>query len=111
MREGILNARCVIAIITEGPTKEKNYFKRGFCLKELRWALESNVKIQPVVRVEDKSAIGKFLDGAPADLKGLGKINFIDLHRGNKESFEVGVKMLVESLAKPNPLAALAGGR
>ena len=111
MREGVVGAKCVIAIITEGPTKNDDYFKRAFCLKELRWALESNVKIQPVVRVEDKSAIGKFLDGAPADLKGLGKITFIDLHRGNKESFEVGVKMLVESLAKPNPLAALAGGR
>ena len=104
MEEGVRNAKCVIAIITEGPTKKENYFNRKYCLQELRWALESNVKIQPVVRVEDKEAIPKLLDGAPADLKDLGKITFIDLHRGNKESFEVGVKKLVESLEKPNPL-------
>ena len=104
MREGILNARCVIAIITEGPTKEKNYFKRGFCLKELRWALESNVKIQPVVRVQDKNAIDKLLGGAPDDLKGLGKIDFIDLNRGDADYFEAGVTKLVESLEEPNPL-------
>ena len=109
MREGVLNSRCVIAIITEGPTKKENYFERPFCLKELRWALKSNVKIQPVVRVQDKNAIGKLLDGAPDDLKGLGKIDFIDLNRGHVRYFDVGVDLIVESLGKTNPLAARAG--
>ena len=102
MREGVLNSRCVIAIITEGPTKKENYFERKYCLQELRWALESNVKIQPVVRVQDKNAIGKLLDGAPDDLKGLGKIDFIDLNRGDADYFEAGVTKLAKSLEQPN---------
>ena len=105
MREGVLNARCVIAIITEGPTKNDNYFNRPYCLKELGWALESNVKIQPVVLGQDKKAIGKLLGGAPDSLKGLRNITCIDLHRGNAVYFEAGVKLVIESLEKPNPLA------
>ena len=58
MEEGVRGSRCVIAIITEGPTKNDNYFNRPYCLKELGWALESNVKIQPVVLGQDKKAIG-----------------------------------------------------
>ena len=103
MEEGVRGAKCVIAIITEGPEPEpgkpsNDYFKRPYCLKELRWARESGVMIQPVVRVQDKNNIGKFLEGAPADLKDLGDIEFIDLHRGNASYFDVGVNLIVQEL-------------
>ena len=103
MEEGVRGAKCVIAIITEGPEPEpgkpsNDYFKRPYCLKELRWARESGVMIQPVVRVQDKNNIGEFLKGAPADLKDLGHIEFIDLHRGDASYFDVGVNKIVQEL-------------
>ena len=98
MEYGVRNSRCVIAIITKGPTSPNDdYFARTFCLSELRWAIDANVQIQPVIAVQDKDRIHEFLAGAPADLRQLGSIDFIDLNRGDHEYWAVGVKKIVRA--------------
>ena len=91
MKEGVKNSEIFIAIITAA------YFTREFCIAELRWAREAGKPIQPVIRAEDKQRIGEFLDMAPADLKDIGKINFIHLDRGDIEYWELGVKKVLSA--------------
>ena len=100
MEEGVKNSSCVVAIITDScvtseddPNKgpEQNaYFNRWMCIQELRWAVQYNVPIQPVVRAEDKKKIGDFIQMAPDDLKFLGSIDWKHLDRGNKRFFDLG---------------------
>ena len=78
------------------------YFKRDFCVQELRWALQADVTIQPVLRVEDKARIGEFLSLAPDDLKCLGGIDWVDLNRNDSEYWELGVVKVLRSIAKQN---------
>jgi hypothetical protein len=63
MQEGVRNSAVMIAIITPAcvnPDKPHDdpgsnaYFARDYCVKELRWAREAGVPIQPVIRSEDK---------------------------------------------------------
>ena len=87
MKEAATNSRCILAIVTgvcpraepdEGEKPEDNaYFKRPYCMNELRWAREASVPIQPVIRAEDKKNIGGLLSLAPEDLRDLGKVDFI----------------------------------
>ncbi|XRB18354.1 TIR domain-containing protein [Pseudoscourfieldia marina] len=90
MREGVVNSKLVIAVITDGGGVPGNaYFEREYCVKELRWAFEQGVTIQPVIRMEDKQRIGEFLNGvqgnspsktfagAPEDLKHLAEIDWM----------------------------------
>lgn len=109
MYEGILNSTVVVAIIT-GPTVNPDspdddpvtnaYFSRDCCLRELQWACESNVQIQPAVRSEDKKKIGELMDGAPANLKHLLDIDFIDFDRSKAQRFKVDVDSLIEVLVR-----------
>ena len=105
MQEGVENASCVIAIIS-GPTLEANdedgskgrknaYFSRSFCLKELRWARAKNVPILPVVSDDDKKHISELLATVPEDLRSLGSEDFVDLHRTDKEYWDVGIKKIL----------------
>ena len=84
--------------MTQGPADDDHYFRRDFCLAELRWAIDAGVAIQPVVRVEDKQKIGELLAVAPNDLQHLGGIDWIDLNRGNTEYFELGCRMVARRL-------------
>jgi hypothetical protein len=87
MREGVQNCRCFIAIVTgpynrAGAAEDENpedsaYFKRAYCIQELRWAVEAGVPIQPVILREDKHRIGNLLSQAPSDLKHLGGVDFM----------------------------------
>ena len=107
MQEGVTKSTMVIAIITgacknnDRPSdKEEDnaYFNRPFCVKELQWAKEAGITIQPVIRMEDKTEIGTFLSQAPDDLKDIGNIDFIDLNRSDKEYWDVGVNKIVRAL-------------
>ena len=111
MEEGVKNSSCVIAIITDscvtseddpnkGGPEQNAYFNRWMCQQELRWAIKYNVPIQPVIRTEDKRKIGNFIKMAPDDLKFLGGINWIDLNRGNKRYFDLGIDMVIEGVDK-----------
>ena len=104
MREGVHGSRVVIAIITDDgdPEKKENaYFERPFCLSELRWALDANIFIQPVVAADDKQRIGELLAKAPDDLRDLlGSTDFIHLDRNDKEYWDVGVGKIRRILGK-----------
>ena len=103
MKEGVFGSKHVLAIVT-GPCAypdsddlpEANaYFSRPYCLLELRWALEAKVRIQPIVRSEDKPKIGSFMDAAPSDLKELGDTMFIDLAYSDREYWQVGLNKII----------------
>ena len=119
MEEGAKNSKCVVALITDAcvnndcsacvngncpenkPGKdhapENNaMLNRWMCQQELRWAVENDVPIQPVVRAEDKKKIGNFIQMLPADLKILGGVDWKHLDRGNKRYFDLGVDMILE---------------
>ena len=100
MEEGVRNSQCVIAIITQGPDDASHYFRRPFCVNELRWALEAGVKVQPVVRVEDKGKISDFMSVAPDDLKLLGSIDWLEIIRSDKTYFSVGVDKIIAKLGQ-----------
>ena len=87
------------------------YFKREYCVKELRWALEAGVPIQPVIRAEDKASIGDFLDLAPEDLRHLGKTDWIDLNRNDRDYWEVGVKKMFRGIDKLQKRASTPSAR
>ena len=83
MEHGVRASRCFLAIVTgacvnaDRPDDDpagNAYFRRPYCLKELRWAAEAAKPIQPIVRAEDKQNIGTFLEDAPDDLQFLGGI-------------------------------------
>ena len=109
MEEGVKNSKCVVAIITDscatsaddpkkGGPEQNAYFNRWMCQQELRWAIQYNIPIQPVIRAEDKKKIGEFIEMAPDDLKFLGGIDWKHLDRGNKRFFDLGVEMVIEGM-------------
>ena len=101
MREGVHGSRVVIAIITDDGDPGNAYFERPFCLSELRWALDANIFIQPVVAADDKQRIGELLAKAPDDLRDLlGGTDFIHLDRNDKEYWDVGVGKIRRILEK-----------
>ncbi|GHP12325.1 hypothetical protein PPROV_001105300 [Pycnococcus provasolii] len=99
MEEGAKNSTMVIAIVTGGgDNPDHAFFRREFCLQELRWAQSVGASIQPVITVDDKKRIGEFLSAAPSDLQALGQVDWIDMNRGAVQYWEVGVDMLEERL-------------
>eukprot|EP01045_Picozoa_sp_COSAG04_P017418 COSAG04_NODE_1540_length_6420_cov_3.248220_4_plen_404_part_00 len=100
MEEGVKNSRCVIAIVSgpqEGKGEETAYFKRPFCLKELRWAVEVGIHIQPVVAAEDKDKITEFFADIPSDLQHLKSANWEHIDRKDKDYFELGVTKICQA--------------
>ena len=98
MEEGITNSDKVLILISE------SYFKSDYCCKELRWARDAQKELVVCIDVKNKKRIAEFLDTAPKDLKRLGEINFIDLNRGDKDYWKVGVKKIMEAETRQMPL-------
>ena len=97
MQEAVENSHAVLAVITgDGPGDENAYLNRPFCLKELRWAFEKGTHVQPVVHLKDKERIGEFIKMAPADLKRIGSIDFVDLNHTDKRYWDVGLGIIFE---------------
>jgi hypothetical protein len=113
MREGVVGAECVVAIVTgpaDGSDAESAYFARPLCVQELRWARDAAVAVQPVVRVEDKQRIGELLAGAPSDLRSLGSVDFIELIRSDHEYWQTGLNKLIRAAERAtSPRAAVPG--
>ena len=84
----------------DGPDDENAYLKRPFCLKELRWAFEKGTHVQPIVHQKDKERIGMFIKMAPADLKRIGSIDFVDLNPSDKQYWNVGLGKIFDKLAQ-----------
>ncbi len=109
MEEGVKNSRCVIIVVT-GPCihpdrpehnspeaqLENATFNRWMCRKELRWAVESFIPIQPVIQIADKPKIGKLMELVPSDLEFLCDLNWEDLNRSNERKFRLGAEMAWE---------------
>ena len=100
MEKAVTTSKFTIAILCDG------YFERPFCLKELRWAREAGVFIQPVLMDEDKSRINVLLnggtyadgtrfEGVPKDLRDLGSVDMIDLNMSDPEYFELGLGKII----------------
>eukprot|EP01043_Picozoa_sp_COSAG02_P036093 COSAG02_NODE_2624_length_8398_cov_18.889505_2_plen_1247_part_00 len=99
MEEGVKGARCVIAIVSgvENGQQGTAYFERPFCLRELRWAMEAEVLIQPVVVAEDKGKITEFVEMIPQDLHHLTRLNWNHLDHKDQRFFELGVTIILEA--------------
>ena len=112
MKEGVQNSTMCVAIISDGDgTNGTAYFQRDFCKKELRWARDANVFIQPVINIEDKSRIGEFMQQAPEEFKFLGCINFLELYRGSVDFWETSVNGVVKVLNEERKKKMIYPGR
>ena len=101
MQEAVENSHAVLAVMTgNGPDDEDAYLSRPFCLKEVRWAFEKGTHVQPIVHQKDKERIGEFIQMAPADLKRIGSIDFVDLNPSDKQYWNVGLGKIFDKLAQ-----------
>ena len=97
MQEAVENSHVVLAVMTgDGQDDENAYLNRDFCLKELRWAFKKGTHVQPVVHQKDKERIGKFIEMAPADLKRIGSIDFVDMNPSDKRYWDVGLGIIFD---------------
>ena len=104
MEEAARNSKCLVAIVTgaenEGDPEDSAYLRRDFCLRELRWARDAGVPIQPVYNREDKHRIGEFVGQLPEDLRDLGNVNFLPLDRISPATWQTSVDELNSSIAE-----------
>jgi predicted acylesterase/phospholipase RssA len=114
MNEAAQTSRCILAIVSgverAGDPEENAYFKRPLCCKELCWALEAGVPVQPIIHADDKKRIGEFLALAPPDLQHLAGVDFIHLDRSRPAYWQVGVDEVIkgaDSLASQAAAAAI----
>lgn len=108
MKEGVQSSRCVLAIVSgaaDNSSEDTAYFRREFCLKELRWALEADVFIQPVVAAEDKRKITEFFALIPDDLQHLKCINWEHVDRHDRDYFKLGVTKILTSSRVVEPMS------
>eukprot|EP01045_Picozoa_sp_COSAG04_P012832 COSAG04_NODE_880_length_9669_cov_3.805747_3_plen_2321_part_00 len=119
MEEGVKNSRCVVAIISGAWADPQNsdvnpqdnaYFKRPFCLKELRWAVAAGVHIQPVVAAGDKGRITEFFADIPPDLQHLKSANWEHIDYKDKRYFELGITMVCEAAGLELGVTKIHGG-
>jgi hypothetical protein len=112
MREAAQHSRCIIAVVTgverDGDPEDTAYFKREYCMKELRWAIQAGVPIQPVVSREDKQDIGNFVGQIPGDLKDLGKVDFKALDRISPAIWTTSIDEMLKSIDALSAAAGLA---
>ena len=105
MEEGACNAKLFVAIVT-GPCinndkpnddpEDYSYFKRWFCVEELRWAIKAGIPIQPVIRAKDRKQKEEFLTLAPKDIQENFRQNeeWITLDRNDIDFWNVGTNKI-----------------
>ena len=99
MKEAVENSMVVLALITGGTPNlddDNAYFKRDFCVQELKWAFAANKYVQPVVRMDDKNNISSFIAMAPGELKCVGNVDFVDLNTTDKSYWRVGIEKILQ---------------
>jgi hypothetical protein len=99
MQEGVQNAGCVIAIVSGPAGDESAYFRRPFCLSELRWAKAAKIPVVPVVAAEDKSNITEFFEDIPADLAHMKGVNWEHIDRKDVDYFKLGIEKIIRAAA------------
>lgn len=95
MREAATHCRCLIAIVSGTASDSHAYFKRPFCLKELRWAVSAGGFVQPIVASEDKHKISDMMELVPDDLSQLRELNWEHIDHKDVEYFELGVSKIL----------------
>ena len=114
MKEAAQNSGCIIAVISgverEGDSEGTAYFKRPYCINELRWARKAGVPIQPVIGRDDRDQIGTFIEQAPEDLKDLGEVDFLSMDCISPAIWDTcidqvlrGVERTISSRLEPEP--------
>ena len=102
MQEAAQKSKCIVAVVSgverEGDSEDSAYFKRAFCVNELRWAREVDVPIQPVVAREDKKRIGQFISQLPEDLAGLGGVDFKTLDNVGPAYWKTSIDEVVKGV-------------
>ena len=111
MKEGAQNSSCVVAIVTgphsrpnpaEGDRPEDNaYFRREYCMKELRWAREARVPVMPLILADDGAATKQeLLELAPEDMKDLASVDFVSFDRSRPSCVDDILGLLPQASAK-----------
>ena len=111
MEVGVQNSKCFLAVVTgpavdtrkdrEGGPPERNaYFSRDFCQKELRWAMEKNVPIIPLILLKDKTRIAEFVNEAPPDLQEIINLDFKELIDTHKKFWDTSINLILEEFQR-----------
>ena len=100
MEEGVRNCQCVIAILSGADARDPSaYFNRAFCVKELTWAQNAGIRIQPVCAADDKKNIGSFLGQASSKgIHNLGSTDIIHLDRSRASYWKTGFGEVLEAV-------------
>ena len=91
MENGVHGAAVVLVIVSE------SYFKREFCLKELRWAVQSETPLVVAIPVDLRTKIGEILATCPGDLRKIGSIQFITIDRGSPDDWAFSVGKIMKA--------------
>eukprot|EP01045_Picozoa_sp_COSAG04_P007071 COSAG04_NODE_360_length_15920_cov_50.432815_14_plen_465_part_00 len=95
MKEAARNSRCVLAVVT-GAEGSSGYFQRDLCVRQLRWARDAGVPIQPVILAADKQRSRELLALAPDDLRrDLGRVGLVALEQSRPRRWKAGVQKLL----------------
>jgi hypothetical protein len=86
----------------ENAPKGNAYFRRTYCLKELRWAIEYKVPIILAADQKDMAndMLGAFYNQAPADLKFLFSEQVVKMDRCNPHMWNGSMNNVVEKMEK-----------
>ena len=105
MEEGVKMAACFIAIVT-GPCvnndspndnpEDNAYFRREYCLMELRWARAAGKRIVCVVRAEDKDQVDSIFNLAPIEFRYL-RENVVFFDRNDLDYQKIGIRQILIS--------------
>ena len=115
MEEGVKMAACFIAIVT-GPCvnndspndnpEDNAYFRREYCLMELRWARAAGKRIVCVVRAEDKDQVDSIFNLAPIEFRYL-RENVVFFDRNDLDYQKIGIRqILISTGLRPTNYAA-----
>ena len=94
MEEGVQFSDKILVIASP------DYFTRPFCIKELEWVAKYKIPMVVAIDMQYKHDIGSILQTCPPHLRNIGQINWIDLNRGDKDYWEVGMKKIFSQPAE-----------
>lgn len=90
-KEGVLNSDCVVAIVSGGDFPEDRYFGRDACLRELALAVEHQKTVVPVVDVDDRHLVKKYIAEGIRYGIDLSSCDFVECIRSNVNFFKASL--------------------
>jgi hypothetical protein len=98
MKEGVEKSECVLAIITGGDEKDKRYFERQMCVKELTWAINACKTIVPIVVAADKPKIGDYIGEGNRKGIDLSDCDFKHFDRSNPIMLKASIETILKAM-------------